>query len=228
MTADDTLAAEYALGLLEGEDLLAARGRIAHDPAFAEAVAVWEARLAPLLDEVGSAAPPADLWTRIEAALPQDGEVIALRRSVRRWQWFSGLSAAAAAVLVFATMTFLAAPQARAPDRAPLVASVPITGTPLRLGLTYLPGEGELLVAADGLTADGVHDHELWLIADGAAPVSLGLVAPGQAVRLSVTEELAAGFHAGSTIAISREPIGGSPGSLPSGPVVASGTLTVI
>ncbi len=47
---DDMLAAEYALGLLEGEELLAARGREASDPVFAAAVAWWQDRLAYLLD----------------------------------------------------------------------------------------------------------------------------------------------------------------------------------
>jgi anti-sigma-K factor RskA len=41
VTADQLLAAEYALGLLEGEDLLAARARESADPAFARDVAEW-------------------------------------------------------------------------------------------------------------------------------------------------------------------------------------------
>lgn len=32
MPADDLMAAEYALGLLEGEELLTARGRLAREP----------------------------------------------------------------------------------------------------------------------------------------------------------------------------------------------------
>ena len=52
MTADQLLAAEYALGLLEGEDLLAARARESADPAFARDVAEWQERLAPLADDI--------------------------------------------------------------------------------------------------------------------------------------------------------------------------------
>jgi len=36
MTSDELLAAEFVLGLLEGEDLLAARARAQSDAAFAE------------------------------------------------------------------------------------------------------------------------------------------------------------------------------------------------
>ncbi|MFT6472484.1 MAG: anti-sigma-K factor RskA [Qipengyuania sp.] len=46
MTGDQTLAAEYALGLLEGEDLLAARARVASDALFAAEVDQWHERLA--------------------------------------------------------------------------------------------------------------------------------------------------------------------------------------
>ena len=42
LTGDELLATEYALGLLEGEALLAARGRVAREPALADAVAKWE------------------------------------------------------------------------------------------------------------------------------------------------------------------------------------------
>lgn len=232
MSDPEILAAEYALGLLEGEELLAARARIARDPAFAEAVARWDARLAPLLDEIGGVQPPADLWARIEARLADahpTGEVVALRRSVRRWQWLTGISAAAAAMLAVFSVTFIAERQVDpAPDRSPLVASIPLSGTPLRLGLTYLPADGKLLVAADGLAADGVHDHQLWLISESGEPVSLGLVVPGKSTRVDLREDIADDLRHGSTIAISREPLGGSPDALPSGPVVASGTLADI
>ena len=76
MTADDRLAAEYAIGLLEGQDLLDARGRVASDPAFAQAVEWWEERLAPLLDGIAETAPPEQLFARIVAAIDAKGDVL--------------------------------------------------------------------------------------------------------------------------------------------------------
>ena len=57
MTSDELLAAEFVLGLLEGEDLLAARARAKSDAAFAEEIAIWQDRLAPLADTIAPRTP---------------------------------------------------------------------------------------------------------------------------------------------------------------------------
>jgi len=119
---------------------------------------------------------------------------------------------------------------APAPGTPPLVASIPITDTPLRVGLTFLPDRDELLVAADGLTADGVHDHELWLLppGEGAQVRSLGLVAPGTQKRVALDDDLARAMKQGAQILLSQEPIGGAPDKSAPGPVVAQGTLNTV
>jgi anti-sigma-K factor RskA len=63
----DVLAAEYALGLLEGEELLMMRGRIAREPELADAAAGWEEHFAPLSDELAGLKPPPHVWAQIEA-----------------------------------------------------------------------------------------------------------------------------------------------------------------
>ncbi len=223
MTERENLAAELALGLLEGEELLTARGLAASDPAFAALVAEWEVKLAPLLDEVPPVEPPAMLWARIEAALAlqPSSNVIELQRKVRRWQWTAGLSAAAALALAVLAAPVLFAPKPQAIEAAPLVASFTLPSTEARLGLTYLPERSELMVTAAGLSADGVHDHELWLVPPEGATISLGVVAPGQAKRVRLPAALAKQLHNGSTLALTREPLGGSAGK-PAGPIVAT------
>ena len=63
------LAAEYALGVLDGEALARARSLAAGDPVFRAEVARWSGRLAPLLDDVAPVAPPARAWPQIDAAI---------------------------------------------------------------------------------------------------------------------------------------------------------------
>lgn len=234
MTADDRLAAEYAIGLLEGQDLLDARGRVASDPAFAQAVEWWEERLAPLLDEIAETAPPEQLFARIVAAIDADtgagGEVVELRRKVQFWQRTAAAGAIAAcaalAALVLVPQTGTSPSSTPQLAAAPLVASIPIGDTPLRLGVTYLPDRKELLVSASGLTADGVHDHELWLVPDdGSTLRSLGVVQAGAEKRVPLDADTAALIHDGIGMVLTREPLGGKPPEASAGPVVAEGAF---
>lgn len=228
MTEADHLAAEYALGLLEGEDLLRAQGAEARDPAFAGAVARWQAHFAPLLDEVAEATPRADLWLAIEAALgplpANDNEQ--LSSELRRWKWATALASAAAAVLL--AVTLVPSGNAPVPEAPELAASIPVGDSGLRLEVTYIGDSHELVVAAAGLTADGVHDHELWLIPPEGDPLSLGVIAPGSIRKARLDDALAAQLTAGRQIAVSREPLGGAPKDAAPGPVVAQGVLTEI
>lgn len=235
MTDLDQLAAEFALGLLEGEDLMMARGRIAREPDFADAVAQWESRLAPMLDDISAIEPGPQLWDRIEAQLgSQSGssanviEMAALRQKLRNWQ-VAGTASAMAALAALA-MVVLAPGQPGAPTvtpaAAPLVASIPIADTPLRLGVTYLPDRSEMLVSASGLSADGVHDHELWLVPPEGELLSLGVVIPGEERRVALPQDITSSIANGSELLLTREPLGGKPAGVDAGPVVASGSFS--
>lgn len=230
LTPDQTLAAEYVLGLLQGEELLMARGRLAREPELAADVAFWEQRLAPMLDELGGAQPSPELLERImaEAKTDSDAEVIALQDRVRLWQRVAAGSAVAAlaALSLFVLTPSQVTPPA--PDAAPpLVASIPIADTPLRLGVTYLPERDEMLVSASGLAPDGVHDHELWLVpSDGSELRSLGVVVPGEERRVALDPALAALIGDGSQMVLTREPLGGKPEGEDAGPVVAEGAFS--
>jgi anti-sigma-K factor RskA len=243
MTAPDlpereALAAEYVLGLLDAEARLNARGLLAADPEFAADVARWEDRLAPLLDAMPPAAPGDNMWPRIQAALDQGDlagepivELLALRRRVRNWKMATGFAAAAAAVLAFIAMPVMRGPAPGTPPEQqfaaadPLVASIPIGDTPLRLGVTYLPDREEMLVSASGLTADGVHDHELWLVTPREGAKSLGVIVPGEERRMALDAALAARLQDGAELILTREPLGGAISGTSAGPVVASGKL---
>jgi len=246
VTRDDPMiAAEWALGLLEGEELLAARGKYATDPDFAWRKEWWDDWFAPLTDAMPGAEPSDHVWEGIAArvtaqqsdaaepaapdALPAN--VVALEARVRRWQWVAGLTSAAAA-LALALFMFapgqspVDAPPAQIAAAAPMVATVPIGETGLRLDVTYIPESEKMLVAAIGLTADGVHDHELWLVpSDGSAVQSLGVVAPGEVRSMVLPAAVTAKLGDGASVVLTREPIGGKPEGKDAGPVVAKGAF---
>ena len=245
------MAAEYSLGLLEGEELLDARGREASDPEFAWRKAWWDNWFAPFTDDMAGMEPSEKVWAQIKAQVDSSAgadagagaEVVTLQVAqaearARRWQWTAGITSAAAAVLlavlVFSPGTGPSAPinSPEAPqlaDAAPLVGQVPVGDEGLRLDVTYLPQNEELLVGAIGLTADGVHDHELWLVpADGSALQSLGVVVPGEVRRIKLSRDVIGNVSDGVGLVVTREPIGGKPKGVDAGPVVAQGALSAV
>lgn len=237
---DPMIAAEWALGLLEGKELLAARGKQAIDPDFAWRKEWWDNWFAPLADEIAPAEPSGEVWQKIAATLAAPAqpaaEVVVLQARVKRWQWISAATAAAAAIAVMVGVLGtgiapLPAPSATAPAlaSAPLVAAVPVGDGGLRVDVTFIPESGRLLVSAIGLAADGVHDHELWLAAPGGgAARSLGVIAPGIVRSAQLPAEVARELAAGSALVITREPLGGKQEGAAAGPVVAKGAFAPV
>ena len=68
MNADEFSAAEYALGLMRGEERRALERRIAADPELSARVERWEMNFA-MIGEVPEVAPPDDMLDRIVAAI---------------------------------------------------------------------------------------------------------------------------------------------------------------
>jgi anti-sigma-K factor RskA len=114
-------------------------------------------------------------------------------------------------------------------DEDPLVATVPIGETGLRLDVTYIPESERMVIAAIGLAPDGVHDHELWLVPrDGSELQSLGVVSPGEVRSMTLPEDIARNLADGVELVLTREPLGGKPEGVDAGPVVAEGAFTQV
>lgn len=233
------LAAEYALGLLEGEALRDARRLVDQDEAFRDEVAQWTGRLAPLLDEVEPVSPPEAVWpliaSRIPTPLPGTGNVVQLRRSLRNWRAAAAATSAIAAALALVVVT---GPQPAAPPtEAPAPAPAPAAAEPITAALagededvvmvaTWDPSQQRLLVTATAdLSAPAGQANELWVIPGDGTPRSLGLLPTTDRARIQVDEALASFLAQGAALAISVEPEGGSPTGAPTGPVIASGSL---
>ena len=66
---------------------------------------------------------------------------------------------------------------------------------------------------------------ELWLIAPGQAPRSLGLLAIDQSHTVAVPQPLRQALASGATLAVTLEPPGGAPQGAPTGPIIAKGEI---
>jgi anti-sigma-K factor RskA len=224
----DLLAAELALGLLDGDERAAAEALAARDRDFRAAVANWTGRLAPLLDEIAPAAPPEGLWARIESRIaPAASNVVQLRRKVNLWRGYSLAATAIAASLALVVVTRPPAePRPATPQT--LVAMMQSEAGPARLVATYDPATRRLIVAAAaGMAPAAGHAHELWLIpAAGGKPHPMGIVSATAPNKMDVPMPIAGDVREGATFAISVEPPSGSPTGAPTGPVIAAGKLT--
>lgn len=233
MSPHEYLAAEYALGILEGEELVEARGLAASDADFARAVEEWNERLAPLFDEMGEETPPEAVWERLRAEINRDrgGDVVDLNR---RLGWWKGMTAAASALaaslaLVVAFDATRPPPVVETPARGQvMVASLMSPDKAMMMSATWQPVDGSLMVTPGNMPLDPGHSHELWIIPADGTPRSLGLVSGDGPHRMAVNQAMAPHFAEAATLAISVEPEGGSPGPGPTGPVVASGTLAKV
>jgi anti-sigma-K factor RskA len=226
---DALLAAQFALGLLDGDDLARATALVAADPAFRREAGRWSGRFAPMLDEVEAATPPPGLWGSIERRLDSPREippvVLLLRRRLAIWR---GSAAAATAIAAWLALVLLTRAPPPPPPSQPsvMVATMSAEGSPARLVATWEPGSRSLVVAAAApiATAPG-RGHELWLIPADGKPRPLGMLRPA-AMRMRVPTTLDLGE--GMTLALSVEPAAGSPTGLPTGPVIAAGKLAPV
>jgi anti-sigma-K factor RskA len=66
----------------------------------------------------------------------------------------------------------------------------------------------------------------LWVIPADGTPHSLGVLRTQGATALTLRPENRQRIAAGAVLAVTVEPVGGSPSGLPTGPVVAKGILS--
>jgi len=217
------IAGEYVLGVLSAAERREVERRLAREPALASEVALWEERLTGLADAVAPVAPPDAVWSRIERAIGTGARAPSVWQSLTFWRSLSIVSATLATASIAALVYIGLVPGARVPLMATLSGGA---GQPNFVASVTATGNSLVIVPAALLTNDP-RAYELWLIPTGETrPRSLGLIQPGQPIRLDIPSDLAGRVTPDATLAVSLEPPGGSPTGLPSGPVVAAGKLT--
>jgi anti-sigma-K factor RskA len=216
------LAGEYVLGVLDADEAGEVAAALASNAELRRAVTLWEEQLHPLSSLAASADPPAGSWQAIEARIgapapkpvaPRFWDRIALWRGST-----AGFAAAAAALALWIAITPAPRPSFVAVLHSPQQDQASWVATAGRNGL--------LVRAVTAETPPRDRAFELWAIAPGATrPRSLGVIPPDGELRLS---PLPSDLRDGATLAISVEPVGGSPTQQPTGPVVFVGSVRAI
>lgn len=235
----DLLAAEFALGFLEGEALLAARHRYDDDPAFARAVAQWQQMGSDWSHEFARDQDwrPDALLPRIEAAIGGSGHPVAREAAndagPARSGWRFGALAASLAAVVLGGL-WLQERQGSAELGTQIAAlSQDRPANTDRLHVAQLNGAdaGPLLTAVYDDTAGqltvriatippGDLVPELWVIGPDGRPRSLGQSTANSTVVLDLSPQMRADIAAGSAIALSLEPEADTPHEQPTAETV--------
>ncbi|MDR3067639.1 MAG: anti-sigma factor [Comamonas sp.] len=219
----DAQAGEYVLGTLGMVQRRAIEARLPFEPALRAAVDEWEQRLLPLTSLAEPVDPAASLWQRIAATIAPARLPRAAAAQKRWWRWDSlalwrgltGTGFATAAVLAAILTAREASPPAS--PRYFVVLAAPQSQSPGWLVQAQAEGRLRLVpLGTDNVPAE--KSLQFWTKADGwSAPVSLGLVKPGEAIEVPVDK--LPPLQANQLFELTLEPYGGSPIGRPTGPI---------
>lgn len=221
MPDDDVLAAELALGVLEGDERATALRRALAEPAFSARVEMWRTRLATLLDTLPAVDPPDAVWEAIEADIQPGAS-----RTVGRWRAVAAAMTAIAAVLAVLLVSRDAVPVAPSTERRLIVQLNNETGQPL-LVAEYRSDTGEMRVRTSNLQ-QGALRPELWVIGADAKPQSLGLIALNDVSAFEPSQALRQALVRDSVIALTMEPADGAPHAAPTGEILSTAKLSIL
>ncbi|PYB81006.1 RNA polymerase subunit sigma-70 [Pseudomonas sp. LB-090624] len=212
----DTLAGEFVLGTLSPEQHAAVTERLRTDLSLRAAVDAWEARLLELTALAAPQPPSARLWGRIQRSL---NELAAQQQHPGKW-WqrlglWQGLSAAGLAASVLLAFTLLTAPPPATEFVVVLVA--PSSQAPGWVVQTSDSRTIELIPLGKDAVPEGMA-LQFWTKGEQwGAPVSLGLVNPGEPYRVPL--QSLPPLEANQLFELTLERSGGSPTGRPTGPV---------
>jgi anti-sigma-K factor RskA len=237
----DALASAYVLGTLSFQRRHEVQQRLPHDAELRAAVDAWEARLLPLTALVAPVEPSPALWERIErsvALAPAPSPLPAQQASPSRssqatttasgWRvWWSSLGfwrAVAATGFVAASVVALLPSTGLFAPAAPsyMVVLVEPNGTaPGWVVQTSGPDTLRLIPLGDTAVPEQ-RSLQFWTKADDwNAPVSLGLVQPGQPLEVRIDQ--LPPLQPNQLFEITLEPYNGSPTGRPTGPILYIG-----
>ncbi|AYN16226.1 MULTISPECIES: anti-sigma factor domain-containing protein [Pseudomonas] len=213
----DSLAGEFVLGTLSPQQHATVAERLVNDTALRAAVNAWEARLLELTALAAPQPPSARLWGRIqrslnEMAAPATQQQVKWWRRLGLWHGLSAAGLAASAVLAF---TLLTAPPPTTQFVVVLVA--PNSQTAGWVVQTSDSRMIELIPLGQDAVPEGMA-LQFWTKGEQwQAPVSLGLVKPGEPYRVPL--QSLPPLEANQLFELTLEKSGGSPTGLPTGPV---------
>jgi len=218
----EQLAAEYVLGTLHGGARRRFEQLMMESYPIRSAVWEWEQQINPIANNVPKVPPPDSIWKGIDERINPQTRIEDKQtgwRSLFLWQSWGAMSTAIAVVLAI----FIAYQTSAPVDALNQVAVFnDDQNQPLWL-VSSNTKTGQLAIKpinAEALEVDN-KAFELWMLPTNGQPRSLGLLpVSGKRQEMVLSPQLLSVLQATNGLAISLEPLGGSPTGLPTGPVL--------
>ena len=223
----EALAIDYVVGTLRGGARRRFEALLPAHPGLRRASRDWEERLMPLTAVLMPVEPSRDVWRHVSDRI--EGQREGAKAPQRTWQglgFWRGL-AALATVAAFAFGVLLMNPAVVPPPVVVVLAATDaVAGSAAAPSIVAsISGDGATLVARPIVTVAARADRslELWAVPAQGAPRSLGLL-PGGRGTVALRAKVLAGAD---TLAVTVEPLGGSPSGAPTGPIVYAGKFSL-
>jgi anti-sigma-K factor RskA len=205
----DPLAAEYVLGTLRGP----ARRRFekwrASSALVQERCRFWEENLMHLAKGLRPIQPPAHVWQGIRARLNLS------RGEEPRRRWPGRALAIAASILLVAGLSALLYWRSQ-PGKVSEIATISAESGQQMWRIEIYGASGRMLLHAGRLPArPSDRDYELWALPEGSPPVSLGVMPVAGTTQRVLTPAQRQALANAQQLAVTVEPIGGSPTGQP-------------
>jgi anti-sigma-K factor RskA len=218
----DALAGEYVLGTLRGAARRRFERAVREEPLVALRVRTLRAEFAPVYRETIAQTMPSDGWRRLQSELGLARFNVPWWRRANVWRaWALGTTAA----LILGIALIVMRPQGDTSLATIAQLTAPGGAASVTAALSR-DGRTLELRAARPVVAGPAQSYELWLLPPGgAAPISLAVLGQLDS-RIAVPSSQIGRLVAGSKLAVTVEPAGGSPTRTPTGPVILVGDIT--
>jgi anti-sigma-K factor RskA len=221
------LAGEYVLGSLRGPAAKRFEQLLESEPGLREALVYWQNRLNPLAETMPPVTPPKRVWKTIQNRIHTNQHSVTRTSFWNNLGFWRGFALASFTLIVgyslgnmqahfyqsnFDSNEYLAVLQDQH-ENPMLVATVVEKGKALQLDM----------LADDNTGPEQV--MQVWCMPkDGSKPVSIGII-DAKTKRFDMNIKEMQMLHEADEIAISIEPLGGSPMDEPTGEVMYRGTI---
>lgn len=215
------LASEYVLGTLRGRARSRFEAIARRDPEVAAIVRRWENEITPLAERVAPVEPPQRVWRGIEARIGAGRARAGVWNSVFFWRTF-----AAALTLVLLVTLVGVAPRRHAEEPMMVAVLSANDAAPRAVVMQPAPDQLRVRVVKPWGNMQG-QSLELWALPKEGPPRSLGLLA-NASDRETLIRMPGGSLHDVKALAVTMEPVGGSPTKQPTGSPVCSGAVAAM